>query len=280
MKKNIFLGLMLLSLAFSVEASLESGEKEQPRSFRAMLWSWVPAKRYVTHQTIYGVAGGGAAYTAAHCTGASDGWLGWIGLGGLCGGVWLGNRQYRSLEEERGELRGERNAAQRRATGLENEVRGLHVTNTQLIAANGVLEGERNTQRDLAANRQRTIERQNVAITGLHEDVAAANARSEQAEGEFKVSIDSIKKQTGLHAIAHLGAAYTNNRSHQLNLKKYVAEDDEIKNHVELLKQQNVAYVATAQHLLASQGAEIGGEVRMALPSEFTGQNGAAAFAE
>ena len=228
MKKNILLGLMLISAvpAFSADGGENGGlaAAARPGGIRGWVATILPMK-YVTHQTVYATAGGCGAYTAAHCAGSSDGWLGWIGLGGLCGGLYLGNRHYQSAERELGGLQVTAN----RVPGLEDNV-------ATLTTENGVLEGQRDT-----------------------------------AVGEFRDSINTIKASTGLHAITFLGTAHTSNESSKLLLQAAAGDGAEARAaHIDLLTRQQAAFVATGQFMLATDGGDIGPEVRRALPLEFS----------
>lgn len=263
MKKNIFLGLILLNVV-PVFASYDGGENgtvAQSRGIRAILWSWVPAKRYVANQTVYGVAGGCGAYTAAHCAGASDGWLRWIGLGGLCGGLWLGGRTYRSLDRETGAL-------EQRAATAEEQAAVRQTAVNRLNIENGRLQGQREAAQQLADQRQVTINIQNETIVGLREDVASARGAQALAEGEFKEAVDGIKKNTGLHAIAFLGVAYTKNETDKLLLKAPYIGEKERSEQVEILNRQQHAFRSTASFMMRTQ-PEISAETLAMLPEAF-----------
>lgn len=263
MKKNILLSLILLNVV-PVFASYDGGENgtvAQSRGIRAILWSWVPAKRYVANQTVYGVAGGCGAYTAAHCAGASDGWLRWIGLGGLCGGLWLGGRTYRSLDRETGALEQRAATAEEQAAARQTAIDGLNIEK-------GRLQGQREAAQRLANERQATINTQNEEIVGLREDVANARGAQALAEGEFKEAIDGIKKNTGLHAIAFLGTAYTRNETDKLLLSAPYIDEEKRSAQVEILNRQQHAFRSTARFMMRTQ-PEISADTLAMLPETF-----------
>lgn len=219
MKKNILLGLMLLSAvpAFSADPEIGNVAVVAPRGgIRGWFVDVLPVK-YITHQTVYGVAGAGGAYTAAHCTGASDGWLGWIGLGGLCGGLYLGSRHYRSAEHETGVLTGARDAAE--ALAAERQ-RTIGLRDTALLEAatvRGQIEGVRDTALAEVANaRQRlTDESQRHAIAEARSAEEIQRLSGTVAEGLGEVQRTLGVNQGGLRIL--LGTQIATIRSHRVN---------------------------------------------------------------
>lgn len=218
MKKNILLGLMLLSAVPVFSADLESGGSMSTRSSRARSWiSAVLPMKYVTHQTVYATAGSCGAYTVAHCAGSSDGWLRCIGLGGLCSGLYLGNRHYRSAEHETGILTGARDAAQQLAADRLTAI-GLRDTAIgNLRRDNGVLEGERNAanNRVIAADQRLTVESQRHATAEAESALRIQELSGTVAEGLGEVQRTLGVNQGGLRVL--LGAQIATIRSSRVN---------------------------------------------------------------
>lgn len=221
MKKNILLGLMLLSVAPVFSADVEAAgvpAVAQRGGICGFIWSCVPAQRYLGNQALYATAGGGAAYTAAHCSGAfQDSWLRWIGLGGLCTGLYIGNRHYRSAEHETGVLT-------QRATGAEvlaaERQRTIVEQNTALLQAateRGQIVGERNAAnaRVTAAERRLTTESERHATAE-----AAASQKIEKLSGTVADGLGEVQRtlgvnQGGLRIL--LGTQITTIRSQRVN---------------------------------------------------------------